>query len=221
MSELHSPSSDESAQMIVDDRSKGRRDWFGETKRFEFHSIWSRRLFRSSSTTDLEKKDEWNSLTFDRQPSSDCCRGGISKTKKINWGKSSELHTLAIAKLVHIILDARSRERKNGFRETEVDSTHHHLTRVFGSLSLIDLKEEEIDLERAREEDSTHFWSRSVFRSSLSIELWKGTNSFGEREANYTHFRWRRLFGSLSTIDLKREEIDLEKEREVNLRGSR
>ena len=148
MSELHSPSSDESAQMIVDDRSKGRRDWFGETKRCEFHSIWSRRLFRSSSTTDLEKKDEWNSLTFDRQPSSDDCRGGINKTKKINWGKSSEFLSLAIAKLVHIILDARSRERKNGFRETEVDSTHYHLTRVFGSLSLIGLKKGEIHLER-------------------------------------------------------------------------
>ena len=112
MSEFHSPSTKESAQMIVDDRSKGRRDWFGEIKRCEFHSIWSRRLLRSSSTTDLEKKDEWNSLTFDRQPSSDYCRGGINKTKKINWGKSSEFLSLAIAKLVHIILDARSRERK-------------------------------------------------------------------------------------------------------------
>ena len=151
MGELHSPSTDESAQIIVGDRSKGRRDWFGEAKICEFHSLWSRRLLRSSSTTDLEKKDEWNSLTFDRQPCSDYCRGGINKTKKINWGKSSEFLSLAIAMLVHIILLARSRKRKNEFRETEMDSTHHRLTRVFGSLSLIGLKKAEIHLEREPE----------------------------------------------------------------------
>ena len=130
MSELHSPSIDESAQIIVDDRSKGRRDWFGATKRCRFHSLWSRRLFRSSSTIDLEKKDKWTSLTFDRQHCSDYGRRGIKKTKKFNLGKSSEFLSVAIAKLVHIILDARTRKRKHEFREAEVNSTHHRSTSV-------------------------------------------------------------------------------------------
>ena len=68
---------------------------------------------------------------------------------------------------LQIILDQFSR------KEREDDSAHFRLRSLFGSLSTIDLKEEEIAVERESEVDFTHFQSRRLFRSSSATDLEK------------------------------------------------
>lgn len=76
--------------------------------------------------------------------------------------------------------------------------------RVLGSLLVIDLERGEIDSETEAEVDFTHF------RSIESLWIILDQFSRKEREDDFAYFRWSILFESLSTIDLKEEEIDSE-----------
>ena len=72
-------------------------------------------------------------------------RRHLEKKRRFICMEKSGFLTLSIGKLLPIIVDGSSRKGKNEFGATEVNSTHHRSTRVFGSLSTIDLKIEEID----------------------------------------------------------------------------
>ena len=56
--------------------------------------------------------------------------------------------SLSIGKLLHILVNARSRKGKYLFGETEVNSIHLRSLRIFGSLPMVDLEKEKLHLEK-------------------------------------------------------------------------
>ena len=76
-------------QIIVEHRAM-KRNKFIWRKRSELNSLWSRRVFRSSSTIDLEKKDNKILRIFDWGECSDHCRRSIETKKKFIWRENEK-----------------------------------------------------------------------------------------------------------------------------------
>ena len=140
-----------------------------------FIYLRSPRIFGSLSMIDLEKgkiqfkKEKRSSLTIDRWECLDHCRRSI--LEKGEWfaaRKRSGFHSLSIEKRLQIIVDNKSRKGKTSFGDRWVNWTHLRSTRVLRSLSTINLKEEEIHLEKERDMHFTH-----VDRGDCSDHRWR------------------------------------------------
>lgn len=166
---------------------------------------------------------------------------------KISFGETEVnfIYLRSLSTYVRMIFQDRSGEGKNSSGEREVKSTYLWSTRLFRSLSKINLENKEIP-SADREVNANHFRSTTVFWSlsrldlenkqrfictermdlnTLSIEMrlqiivedWsrKGKNSFAGTTVKSTLF-FRGVFESLSTSDRKEEKICLKKERKVD-----